>query len=152
VSGESCDPPTGGIIVMDQLQPPVLFEPTPDLVTRRARLARFVAARNPGGFLTGDRTKGGRLATPDERRLWLDSSRTTSQGAWSSAGTAASGGASVSTRVQTSPANDLRRPGFDRSSATPHSVPLIGRWLACVAGSAAKHRHNSSIASIRRSA
>jgi hypothetical protein len=50
---------------MDRLAPPEVFVPTPNLV---ARLARFVAVRNPGGYLTGDRTRGGCPAESDERR------------------------------------------------------------------------------------
>ncbi len=60
-------PPTGGVIVTDRLQPSEAFDRTPDLSARRARLERFTKARNPGGHLHGDLTKGGRPATPEER-------------------------------------------------------------------------------------
>ncbi len=60
-------PPAGGVIVTDRLQPCEAFELTADLLARRARLARFAEGRSPGGFLLGDRTKGGRPATPEER-------------------------------------------------------------------------------------
>ena len=59
-------PPVGGVVVTDRLQPGERFEPTPDLRARRARLARFAAAGNRGGYLLGDATHGGRAATPDD--------------------------------------------------------------------------------------
>lgn len=64
--GSPGPPPSGGVIVIDRLQPPEEFDPDPDLRTRRARLARFAAARNPGGYMLGDLTKGGRTASPAE--------------------------------------------------------------------------------------
>ena len=59
-------PPTGGIIVTDRLQPCEAFDRTPDLSARHTRLERFVEARKPGGYMLGDLTKGGRPATPEE--------------------------------------------------------------------------------------
>ena len=64
---EPSEPPAGGVIVTDRLQPCEVFEPTADLLARQSRLARFAAARNPGGYPLGDLTKGGRPATPEER-------------------------------------------------------------------------------------
>ncbi len=60
-------PPTGGIIVTDRLQPREAFDRTPDLLARHTRLERFTKPRNPGGYMHGDLTKGGRPATPEER-------------------------------------------------------------------------------------
>ncbi len=59
-------PPTGGIIVTDRLQPCEAFDRTPDLSARHTRLAQFSQARNAGGYMHGDLTKGGRPATREE--------------------------------------------------------------------------------------
>lgn len=60
--------PIGGVIVTDRLEPVIAFDPTPDLMARRARLARYIAAKQQTGYLHGDLTKGGRPATPAELR------------------------------------------------------------------------------------
>jgi hypothetical protein len=61
--------PTGGIVVTRRLAPCETFEPTPDLVARFFRLERFAKRFWPkDGYLFGDVTKGGRSATPRERR------------------------------------------------------------------------------------
>lgn len=57
----------GGGIVTCKLEPSEVFQPTPDLLARRARLDRFVTSHNSGGHLFGDLTKGGHPATPGER-------------------------------------------------------------------------------------
>jgi hypothetical protein len=57
----------GGEIVTGKLQSSEVFQPTPELIARRARLDRFVTSHNSGGYLFGDLTKGGRPATPEER-------------------------------------------------------------------------------------
>ncbi len=59
-------PPTGGVIVTDRLQPPAAFDQTPDLSARHTRLERFTKPRNPGGSVHGDLNKGGRTATREE--------------------------------------------------------------------------------------
>lgn len=67
VCTEPTEPPAGGAIVFDRLAACEAFDWTPDLLARRARLARFAAERTPSGYLVGDLTKGGRPATPAER-------------------------------------------------------------------------------------
>ncbi len=64
---QTSQPPTGGAIVTDRLQPPAAFDRTPDLSARHTRLERLAKVRNPGGYMLGDLTKGGRPATPEER-------------------------------------------------------------------------------------
>ncbi len=59
-------PPTGGVIVTDRLQPCEAFDRTPDLLARHTRLTRFSEARKVGGYLHGDLNKGGRTATREE--------------------------------------------------------------------------------------
>ncbi len=59
-------PPTGGVIVTDRLQPCEAFDRTPDLSARHTRLTRFSEARKVGGYLHGDLNKGGRTATREE--------------------------------------------------------------------------------------
>ncbi|HKI94861.1 MAG TPA: hypothetical protein VJ992_06165 [Gemmatimonadales bacterium] len=59
--------PTGGYVLTDRLAPAIAFDVTPDLMARRVRLARYLAAPRQGGYLRTDLTKGGRPATLDER-------------------------------------------------------------------------------------
>lgn len=59
-------PPFGGVILSDRLASCAVFEPSPDLQARRARLARFIAARNASGYLLGDPAHAGRPATSEE--------------------------------------------------------------------------------------
>jgi hypothetical protein len=60
-------PPSGGTIVAGQLAPTVDFAATDGLRTRRAAIDALAETfRRRGGFILGDVTCGGRLATDDE--------------------------------------------------------------------------------------
>ncbi len=61
--------PRGAPAVTGGLRPCRDFPETPDMAERRPRLAGFLRANNPGGYLLGDLTKGGRPATFEESVL-----------------------------------------------------------------------------------
>ena len=65
-----CDsPPRGGTLLTNVLQSPVDFLPTDDLRAREEGLIRIVENdRQKGGYMSGDLSKGGHRATPEEAR------------------------------------------------------------------------------------
>ncbi|MEO6212311.1 MAG: hypothetical protein ABIP65_01670 [Vicinamibacterales bacterium] len=59
--------PRGGTLLANRLELPIDFLPTDDLRLREADLARVVEhGRRKGAYMSGDLTKGGRNATPEE--------------------------------------------------------------------------------------
>jgi len=63
------EPPWGGRVIAERLVTPNAFRSTADFRARQQALAELVRKDSlRGGFMLGDLTKGGRPATPRERR------------------------------------------------------------------------------------
>ena len=70
IAASASRPPTG-VVVPEGLAAPSVVASTPEVLARRAALAAYAAATNPGGYLVGDGLEDGRAATGyDVARLY----------------------------------------------------------------------------------